>query len=941
MKFHKRLIAVLLAAVMTAGLLPTAYGAQADAVANTAEADRAFAAIDTALDNLSAKKAAATEAAKSEAAKEAVEALGYTVTEHGSQFTWVADGITCVYSPRLRRIAETATPIDGYVDDGQIVTVDYSRRGTGPDSKNVALIEPYYGLDSSFTTQYQTECSSIAAATGGTYTLYKTTNATVDNVAAALQNSAVVVFDSHGDTDYVNPYDDEDFVSGATTSYLCLQSGTGLTSDDYAGDHALYGGPAGQMKYYLVDGTAITNHLTGEMPNTLVWMAICLGMATDGMEKPFMEHGAGVVYGYSQSVTFDGDYDYEKDFWSRMKSGATVADAIAYMKEQNGNWDPGMGASTITQAKRMYAAFPVVVSNVDAYPGHGNVDALQSVYSDWTLAGQSTSYTVTAVSADESMGTVSRSGGQITAEPQEGYLVSGYTVVPEGACTVTQNGNTFQVSNIQQDCTVTISFAPRERASITYVVPAGVTCGATTAYAGDSVKLPAPQGTPAADKYDYRFVGWVTAPVEAAAACGTVYVAGTDYALTGDTTLYALYSYLVQDGAASGQYHLVTGSREDWSGEYVLCGNDTAVLDASGTYTGSTIGSANASIALADSGITLQGGVMRNVSDAYVYVVQAVGGGSYSIRMKGSSNYLAYTGTSNSLNTLTDCTEKQAQWTLSFADGEAVITNAANTGKTLRYNATSDLFRCYSSGQTAVSLYAADGGTTYYTTRLENKAEDPCADGHSFGAWEQTTAPTYSEPGSERRICTVCGADEVRAISRLALPFVDVKDDAYYSSAVAWALDYAITYGDDDTHFAPQSPCTREQVVTFLWRASGKPAARTETCPFLDVKPGDYSYEAILWAAERGITVGTDDTHFSPKATVTRAQFVTFLWRSNGKPEAALRNVFGDVDPDAYYAPAVMWAVEQEITQGTGGDKFSPDDFCLREQVVTFLYRNK
>ena len=165
MKFHKRLIAVLLAAVMTAGLLPTAYGAQADAAADTAEADRAFAAIDTALDNLSAKKAAATEAAKSEAAKEAVEALGYTVTEHGSQFTWVADGITCVYSPRLRRIAETATPIDGYVDDGQIVTVDYSRRGTGPDSKNVALIEPYYGLDSNFTTQYQTECSSIAAAT--------------------------------------------------------------------------------------------------------------------------------------------------------------------------------------------------------------------------------------------------------------------------------------------------------------------------------------------------------------------------------------------------------------------------------------------------------------------------------------------------------------------------------------------------------------------------------------------------------------------------------------------------------------------------------------------------------------------------------------------------------------------------------------------------------
>ncbi|MGM9651554.1 MAG: S-layer homology domain-containing protein [Faecousia sp.] len=212
---------------------------------------------------------------------------------------------------------------------------------------------------------------------------------------------------------------------------------------------------------------------------------------------------------------------------------------------------------------------------------------------------------------------------------------------------------------------------------------------------------------------------------------------------------------------------------------------------------------------------------------------------------------------------------------------------------------------------------------------------------HDWGTGTVTTAATYSAPGVMTYTCAKCGETKTGEIPALALPFVDVKDTDYFRAPVAWALDNAITYGDDETHFAPQSPCTREQVVTFLWRASGKPAPKSETCPFVDVKPTDYSYDAVRWAAEQGITMGTDETHFSPKATVTRAQFVSFLWRADGKPESSTENTFTDLDVNEYYVPAVLWAVEKQITVGTGDGKFSPDAPCLREQVVTFLYRDR
>ena len=171
--------------------------------------------------------------------------------------------------------------------------------------------------------------------------------------------------------------------------------------------------------------------------------------------------------------------------------------------------------------------------------------------------------------------------------------------------------------------------------------------------------------------------------------------------------------------------------------------------------------------------------------------------------------------------------------------------------------------------------------------------------------------------------------------------FVDVATGSYYEDAVDWAVENGITKGTDNTHFSPDGICTRAQAVTFLWRAAGSPKPETRAMPFTDVPVGSYYYDAVLWAVENGITKGTSDTTFSPNMTCTRAQIVTFLWRSEKSPAAGTANLFVDVKSTVYYADAVLWAVENDITKGTTNTTFSPDADCTRAQIVTFLWRCK
>ncbi len=177
-------------------------------------------------------------------------------------------------------------------------------------------------------------------------------------------------------------------------------------------------------------------------------------------------------------------------------------------------------------------------------------------------------------------------------------------------------------------------------------------------------------------------------------------------------------------------------------------------------------------------------------------------------------------------------------------------------------------------------------------------------------------------------------------VSSSSIRFTDVPQDSYYYDAVVWAVQNGITTGATDDTFLPEDSCTRAQAVTFLWRAFGSPEPETEDCPFYDVSEDSYYYSAVLWAVEQGITLGTSETTFSPDEEVTRAQAVTFLYRAAGEPVTEGVLAFEDVAVSAYYADAVLWASEQGITLGTSETAFSPDDPVTRAQIVTFLYRD-
>ncbi len=170
------------------------------------------------------------------------------------------------------------------------------------------------------------------------------------------------------------------------------------------------------------------------------------------------------------------------------------------------------------------------------------------------------------------------------------------------------------------------------------------------------------------------------------------------------------------------------------------------------------------------------------------------------------------------------------------------------------------------------------------------------------------------------------------------MSFTDVAAGSYCYDAVQWAVANGITKGTDATHFSPNAGCTRGQVVTFLWRAAGEPTVGGNV-GFVDVAPGSYCYEAVKWAVANGITNGTDATHFSPNAACTRGQVVTFMYRAEGEPAVGGNVGFVDVAAGSYCYNAVQWAVANGITKGTDATHFSPNATCTRGQVVTFLYR--
>ncbi|MBQ7230044.1 MAG: S-layer homology domain-containing protein [Oscillospiraceae bacterium] len=252
-----------------------------------------------------------------------------------------------------------------------------------------------------------------------------------------------------------------------------------------------------------------------------------------------------------------------------------------------------------------------------------------------------------------------------------------------------------------------------------------------------------------------------------------------------------------------------------------------------------------------------------------------------------------------------------------------------------------------------------EGGYTTYTCECGDSyiADETAPLGHTEQILPGKEA-TCTETGlTEGRKCAVCGEilvaqEEIPALGHdysngkctrcdavKTSSFVDVKAGDFFFDPVEWAVEKGITNGTDATHFSPNGNCMRGHVVTFLWRAMGSPEPETSVNPFVDVKESDYFYKAVLWAYEKGITTGIDAIHFAPTGNCNRAQVVTFLWRAMGKPDSNAEVTFTDVKTGEFYTTAVAWAVENNITNGMGDGTFGVNGTCNRAQVVTFLYR--
>lgn len=297
-----------------------------------------------------------------------------------------------------------------------------------------------------------------------------------------------------------------------------------------------------------------------------------------------------------------------------------------------------------------------------------------------------------------------------------------------------------------------------------------------------------------------------------------------------------------------------------------------------------------------------------------------------------------------------------------IADDETYYTIDANGGSTdLTLKEGLDSIHVTGEGTLTITCdYEGENGAV--TTRFSGTAKDGVSvsrtgDTVRFSGGESgTVTVTYEngktwteqvEPGKDLSV-TADGKNEPSANGAASQTpdsvgfFDDISPDDYFYDAVVWAVERGVTTGTGPNTFSPYRPCTRAEVVTLLWRALGldEGSVRSTDNPFADVDDGDYFRDAVLWAAEYGITTGTDERHFSPDKACTRAEVVTFLWRSHFPMEVVMDGgSFRDVNARDYYYLPVNWAVKEGITTGTGEGTFSPDMVCTRSQVVTFLYR--
>ena len=735
-----------------------------------------------------------------------------TLQKNGNFLVWqTTTGMPCCYDPRmeaeLHNTVNDPTPEEvarAEAEAEAMLETCYSLMGGSANSTKIGLIQPYWESsssysDSSFTSYspyYKTMWQNLYAATGGSGMRYSMTNATVDNIANTIQQCGLVIFDSHGTTDYSGS--NGDYTSRANCSYLCLTTNSGVTSADTAAQTGTYGTYYHCMKgsgYAYVSGTCIANHMTKNAPNSLVYMGICLGMATDGMFKGLRQKGVETVWGYSQSVSFKGERQYMEAILGYVKDGDNFKTAVSKAKSSLGKWDPAYSSYSQSQAVSNHVAFPICVSSEDSYPGHGNVDAVQTVYSTWSLfGGSSSSYTVTATTNNSSYGTVSVNGYTITASPKTGYYASGYTVT-SGTATVTQNGNTFTV-NPSSNCTVRINFAAKTQYTVTLKAN-GSTYNTLSCYSGESVTLP----SSATSVSGYSFAGWCANTVAETTTRPTI-LSGS-YTPSGNVTLYAVYTRSEGSGGAT-TYQLA--SSVESGAQYILVAADS-ISGTTGYAVGNTV--VSSSHYLTPVSVTISSNVCTPSSSNLAKVLWTASGSSsagYSFYNSAvgkymgldSSEYLAPSSTALKWKYTSD------KYLDNQVDSEGYYYLSYSSSSTLRYTT--------SKSGAAINLYkATSSGTTYYTTSPSTSTHT-----HSYGAWTSNnngthsrtcscgdketqnctyssvvTAPTATSQGYTTYTCTVCGYSYVG-------DYTDPIDDTTYYT-VSFSVPSGVTKPSSQT----------------------------------------------------------------------------------------------------------------------------------------------
>ena len=318
-----------------------------------------------------------------------------TLRDNGGVLTWETTvGMPCTYNPRMEAklhgageapSEEERVALENMAAELKAQTSAKKApplRGPGADSMKIGLIQPFWESDSdykdgkfrAYSPQYVEAWEDLCETTGGEGLRYTLSNAMVDNIAYAMEECGIVLFDSHGDIDTY-------MTREANSSYLCLTTPAGITTADTAkqtaADGTTYYNCLKGSDYAEVNGVCIANHMTKNAPNSLLYMGICFGMTTDKLCAPLRAKGVACCWGYSQPVSFEGDALYMKTILERVRLGEYFGIAAEYAKQLYGSWDNASIYGTAQEARSHGAAFPICVSAEDPYPGKENVNAVQ------------------------------------------------------------------------------------------------------------------------------------------------------------------------------------------------------------------------------------------------------------------------------------------------------------------------------------------------------------------------------------------------------------------------------------------------------------------------------------------------------------------------------------------------------------------------------------